>query len=216
VLSCLWRAGKQFKANFMSQETSDFIFGAVVLAIFLVFVFVLGWLISKFKNARFAKAWAPLLPIISGTITNDGGGAATSWLAGTYQGRRVRASMTPDRNRYSGESDPKYNHFDVALLDVPGRQDWSVVYKTPVLGFGEHGWRIQTEDKALEARLLAAGVMQLITRLGCDALAYQAKAQTLACEQDVTPRWVPTPERFRADLESLILLAQVNEQVNTV
>lgn len=200
----------------MSPATSDFIFGAVVLAIFLVFVFVLGWLISKFKNARFAKAWVPLLPIINGTITDDGGGAATSWLTGTYQGRRVRASMTPERNRYSGESDPKYNHFDVALLDVPGRQDWRVMYKTPVLGFGEYGWRIQTQDKTLEARLQAAGVLQQVAQLQCDALEYKTKAQTLTYEQDLTPQWVPTPERFRADLELLILLAQVNEQVNTV
>lgn len=198
----------------MSQETSDFIFGAVVLAIFLVFVIVLGWLISTFKNARFAKAWTPLLPIISGKITQDGGGAATSWLTGTYQGRRVQASMVPDRNRYSGESGSRYNHFEVALLEVSGLQDWSVVYKTPVLGFGEYGWRIQTPDKALEARLLAAGVLQVVARLQCDTLEYKAKAQRLTCEQDITPQWVPTPERFRADLELLILLAQVNEKVN--
>lgn len=77
------------------------LFGVVVLAIFLVVVFALGFLISRFKNARFEKEWQPLVPLINGKVVNDGGGAATSWLTGTYQGKSVYASMIPKRNRYS-------------------------------------------------------------------------------------------------------------------
>lgn len=108
------------------QGSSDMVVGSVGLVLFLIFVFAAGKVLSSFKNARFTKAWAPLVPIIAGTIIHDGGGASTSWLAGTWQGRKVQASMTPGRNRYSGESGFKYNEFGIELLEVPGGQDWRI------------------------------------------------------------------------------------------
>ena len=108
------------------ESSSDMVFGSIVLFFFLVFIFALGKVIYTFKNARFTKAWSPLVPIINGTVVGDGGGGSTSWLTGTWQGRRVRAIMSPDRNRYSGESGSRYNEFGIELLDVPGGQDWRI------------------------------------------------------------------------------------------
>ena len=200
----------------MNQEAppGDMLFGSIVLIIFLVFVFGLGFLINRFKNRRFTRAWKPLVHLINGKVIEDGGGAATSWLTGTYRGQPVRASMIPNRNRYSGESGPKYNYFDIALLEVPGRQDWRIEYKTPILGFGQTGWQIDTKDAALRDRLQASGVIDEIARMGPEEIRYQARAKTLLCSEDVTPLWVPAPARFQEELELLLLLARVNAEVN--
>lgn len=201
----------------MDQDVppGDMLFGSVVLAIFLVFVFLLGMFISRFKNARFAKAWTPLMPMIDGKPVGDGGGAATSWLTGSYRGRRVVASMVPDRNRYSGESGHRYNYFEVALLDVPGRQDWKIEYQTAILGFGQTGWRVVTQDKALEDRLNASGILATIGNSGAEEVLYSAREKKLIFAEDVTPRWIPTPERFQQELELLLALGKVNEEVNS-
>ena len=116
----------------MSQETWDMIVGAAILIPFLILVFAAGLVLNKFKNGRFTRAWGPLVPIINGTVIQDGGGAATSWLTGTYRRRKVRASMVPNRNRYSGESGHTYNYFDIEIQDVPGGQGWSVVSDPPM------------------------------------------------------------------------------------
>lgn len=199
----------------MSQETSDFIFGAVVLVIFLIFVFVLGWFLNKFKNARFARAWRPLIPIINGKITEDGGGATTSWLSGTYRGWKVQASMIPHRNQYSGESGHYYNHFDVALLEIPGQHDWSLEYQTPLFGVRGADWQIETEDPALAARLQNANLVSILAGMGHPKITYQKRAQMLQYEADITPLEVPPPAMFQRQIEVLIRLAQVNEEVNT-
>lgn len=202
----------------MNQEVppGDMLSGSVVLIIFLVFVFGLGFLLNRFKNRRFTQAWRPLVRLINGKVIEDGGGAATSWLTGRYLGQPVRAAMVPNRNRYSGESGHYYNHFEVALLEVPGRQDWSIEYKTPILGFGKTGWQIETDDAALRDRLIAYGVIHEVARFGSPEIKYQARAKTLLYSEDVTPLWVPGPERFQEELELLLRLAGVNGEVNSV
>ncbi len=186
----------------MSQEAppGDMLFGSAVLAVFLVFVFALGYVIYKFKNRRFTRAWAPLVPLVQGKVTGDGGGGATSWLSGTYRGKPVRATMIPHRNQYSGESGSYYNHFEVALLDVAGRLDWNAEVKTAILGFGRTGWTITADDPALVARLEAAGVLSLVARFGEPTVVYQARAKTLQYSEDVTPQWTPAPARFQEEL----------------
>lgn len=60
---------------------------------FLVCVYLAGLVLSRFKNARFTRAWQPLVPLISGKVVSDEGGAAISWLVGVYRGQQVCASM---------------------------------------------------------------------------------------------------------------------------
>jgi hypothetical protein len=200
----------------MSQDipASDFILGTVGLVLFLIFAFAAGWVLSRFKNARFARAWTPLVPVIQGTVTHDGGGAATSWLTGTYRGRSVRAEMVPDRNLYPGESNARYNYFGITLLDVPGKQDWRVAYQTSFLGMGQAGWQVTAKDPALQERLRARGVVDAVVQLGGQTLTYTAREGTLQYGEDAGPAWVPSPERFRQELDALLLLAAVNAEVN--
>lgn len=192
----------------MNQEVSpqDILFGVIVLIIFIVCAYFAGRLMSAWKNRRFATAWAPLVPLINGTVHNDGGGAATSWLTGTYQGKQVKASIMPGRNRHI-EGGDRYNYFDVALLDVPGQHNWRINYQTALLGLGNTGWDIKTDDQTLRVRLHESGIIADLARLGTPTIEYTARGRTLLYSEDITPRWVPTPERFQAVLEILLRLA---------
>lgn len=196
----------------MNQEVppGDIVFGIVVLIIFIIGALIVGRFLSAAKNKRFAAAWAPLIPLIrSGTVHTDGGGAATSWLTGTIQGKQVQASMIPGRNRYSESSD-KYNYFAVALLGVPGQEDWRIVYQTATLGIGHTGWHISTKDQTLATRLHDSGVMAALAHLGSPTIEYTVRSGQLQYSEDVTPRWVPTPERFQTALDLLLQIAAIS------
>lgn len=193
---------------------SDMLFGVIVTILFLIFVFALGFLITSFKNRRFTKAWSPLIPLIGGKVIADGGGAASSWLSGTYRGQPVVATMVPNRNVFSGETGHSYNSFDVALREVPGKQDWKLEYKTPILGFGQEGWKIEADDPALRQRLQAAGLLDLVLPMGIQTLQFTARNRHLQLHEDVTPLWIPPPERFQQELEFLLAVARINAEVN--
>lgn len=206
---------------------SDFVFGAIGLAIFLVVVFVGGYLLYKFKNARLTNAWGPLVAMVDGKVVGDGGGAATSWLTGTYKGRPIQASMVPGRNQYSSigdnTSNAKYNYFDVALAAIPGKHDWNIQYDRSYLGVGKTGWRISSRDAALEAALNAAGLLPLIESFGTPpgfyslpTVQYSAREQLLRYGGDNGRQWTPTPEQFVAQLEMLRQLAAINERLNPI
>lgn len=175
----------------------DIVFGSVVLFFFMIFVFAFGYAINRFKNARFARAWRPLQPIIEGKVVEDGGGAATSWLTGRYKSRRVRASMTPDRNRHAGETGSYYNDFDVTLLDVEGAVNWKLPGKKP-----------------LEQQLLAAGAAAVLHGIGEAEAEFDAKQGTLIIVQEMGEGGLPSPEHFIALLEALLRLETVNAAVN--
>ncbi len=205
----------------MEQESSDLLFGVAVMIPFLIGIFVFGWLISRFKNRRFAGAWQPLVPVIGGKIVEDGGGAATSWLTGTFAGRQVHASMTPDRNR-SNESGLRYHHFEATLQHVPGRVDWQVEYKAGMLGFGQASWQTHADDPVVADRLQRAGVIDLIRPLAearavppwLPTVKYSYRTSTVSYSEDAGTSWIPSADRFREQLALLIRLAQVNADVN--
>lgn len=203
----------------MSQDSpGDLFFGAIILIVFLILVFGAGFLLNSLKNARFAKAWTPLIPIIGGNVSGDNGGGASSLLSGTYQGRAVRATMAPQLNRYS-QSGHYYNYFDVTIAGAPGKHNWQLKYNTPILGFGSTGWELVADDAALQQRLLTRGVIDLIERLGTTpiqtlpTLDYTARSGALLFREEVAG-WIPEPERFRQQLEILLQLANINAEVN--
>lgn len=191
----------------------DILFGAAVLAVFLVCALIIGRFLSSIKNRRFTRAWSPLIPLIQGKVSDDGGGAATSWLNGSYRGQRIVASMIPGRNRYL-ENGETYNYFDVALLDLPGKHDWRIEYKTKVIGLGSTGWQIDTKNQLLKDRLEMAGVPARLQSLGSPTLDYSTSRRLLLYSEDVTPRWLPTPERFTEELDLLLLLATLHQELN--
>jgi len=202
---------------------SDMLFGAFVLVLFLVVAVVAGYFFYKFKNARLANAWGPLVGLVNGKVVGDGGGGASSWLSGTYQGRPVVAKLAPDLNAGSANdsSGLKYNYFDVALTNVPGRQDWSIDYVRGALGLGKAEWRVVTKDPALEAALSAAQVINHVAPLGdppgyflMPTVNFSRHDQTLRYRADISPYVAPPPERFLKMVALLQQLAEINAQVN--
>lgn len=191
---------------------SDTVLGVLVLIPFMILVFAAGFVLQKFKNARFVRAWEPLVPILGGKVVQDGGGGAASWLTGKWNGRKAWAKMAPKLNR-SSEGGDHYNHFEAGLEEVPGAEDWSVLYGEGFLGMGRKGWHVKTKDPALAARLETAGVLGLISPFGGTA-SYDARQRRLLYREDVTPRWAPEPERFRQQLALLERLAAANEEAN--
>jgi hypothetical protein len=194
-------------------STEDLIFGAAVLAVLAPMVIGAGILLSRFKNARFTKAWAPLVPVIQGKVTGDGGGAATSWLSGTYKGLEMRASMTPNVAKVTG-SPHRANRFEIVLLGARGREDWSVEWEGGVPGLVTAGWRIHKASPGLAERLQAWGVVDSIARLGGPGVEYRARDGALWLREDVAPLWIPPTERFRQELDTLWEVAAINAREN--
>ena len=58
--------------------------------------------------------------------------------------------------------------------------------------------------------------MAALERLGNPTIEYIARQRLLRCSEDITPRWAPTPERFREELELLGRLAALNREMNQV
>ena len=200
---------------------SDTILGVIVLVPFLVFIFIAGYFIYKFKNARLTRAWGPLLGLVNdGKVAGDGGGGASSWLTGTYRGRPIAAKIAPNLNKYEDGGD-HYNYFDVALRQTPGKHDWAIDYNRAVLGVGQNGWQVKTKDPVLEAALRAAGIAALVAPFGetpahfpDGSLAYSAREQLLRYQADITPAVAPTPQAFTAMLDMLFKVDEINRQVN--
>lgn len=199
---------------------SDFLFGVIGLILFLAVGLVGGYVLYRFKNRQLTNAWEPLVALVNGKVVGDGGGGATSWLSGTYKGRPVVASLSPNINQHQ-EGGFRYNYFDVALGETPGQHDWNIEYTRSVLGVGKTGWRVRSRDAALETALIAAGVADLVAPFGetpshfmRPTLEYNRHERLLRYRTDITPRVAPTPDQFTRLLDLLLQLAEVNARVN--
>lgn len=188
-------------------------FSVVGLAAFLAFCYGAGLLLNKFKNAKFVRAWAPLVPVLEkAEVVEDGGGAASSWLTGTYQGHLAVACMTPERRQ--GESGPRFNEFSVSLRQVKGTHDWTFALR-PSPEPGKSPWQMTAGSTALAQRLERAGIEAGLPGLGFPKVTYRQGTELLEYKIDITPAVVPTPELFARTLDFLVWLKQVNEQANT-
>lgn len=157
----------------MFFEISDTALGTIGLVVYLIFVFASGRVLYAFRNARLTRAWTDLIPIVNGEVSGDGGGAATSWLTGTYRSMKVQASIIPTRNRYPGETGRNYNYFDVMVLDVEGNADWEISCEASSILSSRRGWDIKTVNKSLETALTGSGIISMIARRGAPKVEYR-------------------------------------------
>lgn len=193
----------------------DILFGAAVLAVVLPLMYVLGRGLAARQNQRFRRAWTPLVPIVNGTLRFDRTAGVSSTLAGTYRGVAVSASSAPDISVHEF-SDTNGHRWEVAVHGLPGDHDWSIWPPDQVPLVGSRAYCVKSGDPALVARLTAAGVVPLAAALGAAVVRFDAAASTL--ELDATfgtaMHWMPTPDRFRAELDVLVALAAINATVN--
>jgi hypothetical protein len=200
------------------SEMSDFTLGLIIMPFFLVFIFTMGYAIYRLKNAALTRAWTPLRPLFDGggTVTGDGGGAATSYLTGMYRGRRVRASMSPDVAKYSGESGHYANLFTVALLDLPGADNFRITAAPSLPRFWRSEWRVDAANETLRQALESADAVARVAAFGDVEVSYNRSTRTLQFVEDVRPSRVPPRARFEQELDLLIDLADLVEPYNRV
>lgn len=190
------------------------VIGVVGVAVLLVVAYVIGTTMNRVKNARFTRAWQPLVPVIAGHITGDG---STSWLSGRYRDQEVTAASAPGSlvNGMVDEDMRRYNAFDITATGLSGSQTWTISRQRR-FGVGTAYWSVAAGDSALEERLRTAGILEALDQLGgnCLRLEYSAKGGRLVYRENVTPALVPTPERFVAQLDFLLHALRLNEQTN--
>lgn len=201
---------------------SDTIQGMFYFVILMAVVFAASRVMARFTGAKFSRVMAPLAPVIGGTFSTDS--LTSGWLEGTYRGRNVSAVSTPGvaPHKDAGPTE-RYNAFDVAVLDVPGAQDWSLTFGSHSMGEiftrGE-SWRFITDDPALQARLEGSAVVAEVEGFAGagvrfhPTIIYNARQKRLTHRDNVGADTVPSPAHFQRQLELAIRLARINEQVN--
>ena len=188
-------------------STTDIILGSVALAGFLGVAYVIGRTTSAITNRKYGKAWAPLVPLVNGTVAYDKGAAASSSLHGVYKGHVVQAHMEPQRAQYEHSDTGRYNYFSITLKDVPGAHDWRVYHDTKIFGVGRDGWHVTCRDnEALRAKLETSGIAGVLAMLGTPTLTFDKDWHTLEFSNDITPNLVLTPAAFTDVLDLLVRL----------
>ncbi len=185
-----------------------------VLVAFVVVCYAIGKTAAWFKNRRFGSAWSPLLPILGDArIASDGGVAVTSRLSGTYQGAQVHALMTPNVAHKYGPA-RNGNVFSVALENVAGAADWSIVWNVGLPLVGNSSWVIRSADVVLAKRLEDAEAVARIEPFGRASTHYRVRDRTLEWSAYIEPRMILSPDEFRHLLDALLSLAAINHSVN--
>jgi hypothetical protein len=196
------------------MSTGEIIQGIAVLAVFLAVAYVIGKTGAWFKNRNFTSTWAPLLPGLGDArISSDGGVAVTSRLSGTYRGANVHALMTPNvAHKYAPSRNG--NVFSVAIDNVPGAEDWSIVWNVGLPVVGTSSWVVQPTDTPLAQRLASAGVVAQIEKFGRASTHYRVRDQTLEWSAYIEPRLILPPDEFRHVLDAMLALVAINGAVN--
>lgn len=202
-------------AAILQTSTNDLVLGAVILAGFLAVLYPAGKLLHRLKHAKFNRDWAPLIPVVGGTVHEDPqGGGATSWLVGTYRGRTIHARMSPDVRPL--EVANYENRFAVGVAELDGAAHWRLVHLGAIVGVHEAGWKIETDDALLAGRLRGTGILEVLESVGRPDARYNRHERAVFLEVDVRPLRVPPRESFVALLEAAVRVAEVNERLNAV
>jgi len=210
VLVLLVRAPKN------DVSTLEIVQGIAALAVFLAVCYAIGRTGAWFKNRRFTSTWAPLVPVLGDArIGSDGGVAVTSRLSGTYRGASVHALMSPNVAHKYGPL-RNGNVFSVAIENVLGAEDWSIVWQLGLPVVGTSSWVVRPTDTPLATRLESAGAVGQIESFGRASTHYLVRDQTLEWSAYIEPRMILPPDNFRHVLDALLALADINRTVNQV
>lgn len=180
------------------------IFWVVGVGFASLIVWFLIWS-SRKSNAEYAKLWGRIAGLVNGTSHG-------SRMMGTYQGAPVEAEI----KMFSDDDETTY-YYKLSMTPGGRGQDWSVRYGGEKLfGSGEQRWHVKTKDGALKDRLVAARVLELVAvRPQHTEVKYKAKLGMLVYQEAARGAFdVPAPEEFKAQLELLARLVDVNRQVN--
>jgi hypothetical protein len=176
-------------------HTSLFVDAAVGAAVVIAAAAV--WAARRGRD-RFAPVWRPLLAII-------GGQSRAGRISGTYSGMPVEARIAEDGDGAS--------FWELSLTLPGGGADWSLTYTgQKFLGSGTKAWRIKSKDEGVPVRMGDAGALDLVRQWPTyPEIDYKAKTGLLSYRENVGgPYAVPAPDAFRAQLDLLVKLAELN------
>lgn len=180
---------------------------AAILAIALALVILIAFLIVRFArsaNTRYGRLWGPLAALVNGK-------AQSSRLAGTYRGMPVAARITG-----GGEDTPYY--YELTMTPGPSPQDWSLGYTgEKFLGSGTKAWRVKSKDDGLQRRLNDAGASLAVQSLtGQPDITFKGKNGILTYRTQTNGAFdLPTADQFKAQLDLLAQLSELNGKANT-
>lgn len=189
------------------MDTGIVIAVVVVVAVIALVVPLIIWF-NKRNNAKYDQLWPSLAPLVNGT-------AKGNTLSGTYNGMPVQARV---KTVSDSDNSTEY-YYELALTQAGQGKDWALNYGgDKLLGMGKKAWHVKTRDEALKQRLTDAGALALVEQWpGYPDVAYKAKTGTLQYTTQVKTMFaIPAPDEFRAQLDLLNNLAQINQQTNAV
>jgi hypothetical protein len=154
------------------------------------------------RRSSISRAWLPLVHIVNGTLERK---YMSAILRGTYQGHPIQATLI-----VGGAEDA--DTFRIEMTTDSRGTNWSVRYGSEKL-FGKDQWYVRTSNDRLQQGLAQSGVLAEMQRWDSHpTVSYQAQPGLLVYEEKGS---VAKPERFRAQLDLLLRLVQINQHVNT-
>ncbi len=184
----------------------------VILVVFLVVAYFVGRILGVIEESRTKslneRTWDPLLALMEGSGQLQG-----NRMTGLYAGRAFEARRG---EKVPADTGTGYN-FELAVVSQVGGQDWQVEYGQTLVVVGKVQGQIKSKDEVLIQQLRSNGVIEHIDRIRSDRVKYvrfEKKQNRIVYNEDVRPQLVPSPERFKGQLELLAYLAELNEQVN--
>lgn len=164
-------------------------------------VVVLGLAFASGRRAGSRKGWKSLVHVIDGEMKTD---KKVRTLTGKYRGHSVFAQI-------SGPGAKTLQPFYLVVPAGPGGQDWEIAHRSEKL-LGPEAWRAFSKDPALHDRLEDARIPALLQGWPrSTTIRYEAQRGMLSLGEDVS---TPSPEHFRAQLDALEAMLDVNREMN--
>ncbi len=153
------------------------------------------------RRSIYSKTCKKLGPVVGGKIQHD---KTAGTLTGEYRGHPVVA-------RFPRELAQASNTFHVTIPAGPGGRDWEIAHRSEKL-LGPESWRAFTKDPALQSRLEAARVPERFQGWPrSTVVVYDARRGTLSLAEQFS---APSADHFRAQLDVLEAMLQVNRDLN--
>lgn len=176
---------------------------------FVIAAWLVGSVVNRIRHRRFSRAWRPLIDVIDGTVHEDPqGGAATSWLVGSWKGHVIHASMSPHVR--STEWQHHENRFSVRVADQGGIASWRAELSPATFA----RLVVHCDDPGLAQRLERAGVEALMRDAQCTVAHFDRHGGYVSIDENVSPAWIPPRERFICLLHVATALAGLQASIN--
>lgn len=167
----------------------------ILVFLVLMIALVLG------RKARSRRAWKRLVQVIDGQIKSE---RRIRTLTGQYRGHPVIARVPEVAG---GVPAP----FFIVVPAGPGGQDWEIAYRSEKL-LGPETWRAFSKDPALHDWLEGARIPERLQGWPKSTIIrYEARRGSLCLGEDFS---APSAEHFRAQLDVLEAMLEVNREMN--